>query len=88
MPIITKHKVNNKFYCISCQAVKNLVIKYDYEILTEDIKHLSTYVKNENIQLNFDLKNILLLEKVYSKTVMVLNCKIEEARQKFNIFIP
>lgn len=88
MPIITKHKVNNKFYCKSCQAVKNLVIKYDYEILTEDIKHLSTYVKNENIQLNFDLKNILLLEKVYSKTVMVLNCKIEEARQKFNIFIP
>lgn len=50
--------------------------------------YLHEYIARENIKIDFDLKKVLKLNQIYSKTVMVLNLKIEEARGNHAIFIP
>jgi len=43
---------------------------------------------NENIDIDFDLDSLINLKIIYSKTILVLNAKIEYKRYELNYFIP
>lgn len=57
-------------------------------MLAEDLNQLNQYVKDNNIKIDFDLRNIMRLKEIFSKTIMVLNRKIDESRDKYELYIP
>lgn len=50
-------------------------------MLKEDLLNIEVYLKSNDIDIKFDISHMLTLPNIYSKTILVLNNKLKEARE-------
>eukprot|EP00801_Mesodinium_rubrum_P005186 Mrub_05189.p1 GENE.Mrub_05189~~Mrub_05189.p1 ORF type:complete len:337 (-),score=35.67 Mrub_05189:81-1091(-) len=86
--IYVKHNGKNKFYCQGCNVKPEYVTKYTVDSLIEDLCNLKDYLKKYQYDIGFNIDGLLNLDVIKSKTILVLNSKIEQARLKYDSFIP